>query len=119
VACTAKRARSVTRPLTLIEQSCPPRQLFRHGDAGAAVDVYRAKLRLRRRRPREGSPDSLGYNLEGFRHRYRTDAEPEKTLWVSGACELETMHALLAQLRQAKADLAAAESAHHPAGCSL
>ena len=54
----------------------------------------------------------------GFRHGHRTDSEPEKTLLVPGVCELEAMHAPLAQLRQAEADLAAPERAHHPPGCS-
>jgi hypothetical protein len=64
----------------------------------------------------EGPPDSLGHTLSGFRRGHRTDSEPEKTLRVPGACELEAMHALLAQLRQAEADLAAPEGAHHPPG---
>jgi hypothetical protein len=57
----------------------------------------------------EGPPDSVGQPLWGFRHGHRTDVEPEKTLWVPGACELEAMRALLNHLRQAEADLAAPE----------
>jgi hypothetical protein len=67
----------------------------------------------------EGPPDSLGHTLSGFRRGHRTDSEPEKTLRVPGACELEAMHALLAQLRQAEADLAAPEGADRPPGCSM
>ena len=48
--CTTKGRAHVPRPLTLIEQPCPPRQLFRHEDADAPADVYGAKLRLRRSR---------------------------------------------------------------------